>query len=254
MGLNLRFTSAAALAACASMAAAPLAAAELPQVAAPSAVETPGVFDADAVDAQNHRYWYRRNRVDAGDVIGAVVVLGTIAAVASAASKASQRDRDYRDRDYRYRDRDYGYDRDYRSRPSNSRWDDSRGLDRAVDMCAREVERSARIDTVEGANRTGNGWDVTGRTRTGDTFRCTIGNDGRIDNVDFGRGGNYRGSDAVGSAPAVEDRQWDDDRYTAARAAQEGTPAYPGGPLPGDPEPTGDDGRYQTAQAPDFAG
>ncbi len=247
MGLNLRFASAAALAACASMAAAPLAAAELPSPVAPVAVAPVGVFDADGVNAQNHRRWYRRDRVDAGDVIGAVVVLGAIAAVASAASKSSQRDRDYR---YPAPNGDYRYD--YRNRPYDSRMDDSRGLDRAVDMCTREVERNARIDTIDNAARTASGWDVSGRLRTGEPFRCSIDNDGRIGDVDYGRGIGYRGDASGTRAPA--DGQWDDDRYAAARAAHDGAPAYPGGPLPGDPETGGDDDRYQAAQAPDFEG
>ena len=79
-----RFASAAALAASLSMAATPLSAAELPQLAGHRAVEAPGVFDADAVNADGYRRWHRRDRVDAGDVIGGILVLGTIAAVASA--------------------------------------------------------------------------------------------------------------------------------------------------------------------------
>lgn len=231
------------------MSAAPLAAVEIPASSGPAAVAAGGVFDADGVNAQNHRRWYRRDRVDAGDVIGAVVVLGTIAAIASAASKASQRDRGYRyPQRYPYPDGDYRYD--YRSRSEEGRFGDSRGLDRAVDMCAREVERNARIETVDGANRTGTGWDVTGRLRTGGAFRCSIGNDGRIDAIDYGNGAMYRGDADGVPAPG----QWDDDRYAAARAARDGTPAYPGGPLPEGDEVTSDDGRYQTADAPDFAG
>jgi hypothetical protein len=247
-----RIASAAAIAASLSMAAAPLAAADLPLTAAPAAMETAGVFDAEAVNAQGHRRWYRRDRVDAGDVIGGLLVLGTIAAVASAASKASQRNR-YPDRDYRtrgypypYPDRDYDYDRDYRSRPYNSRIDESRGIDRAVDMCAAEVERNARIDTVDSVNRTGQGWTVGGRLRTGEPFTCSIGADGRIDAVDYGRRGAQ-----------VEDRQWDDDRYAAARAAQDaaGTPGYPGGPLPGDETAaTGENGSDETTRVSDFPG
>jgi hypothetical protein len=242
-----RFASAFALAATLSMAAAPLAAADLPQIAAPASAGQAGIFDADTVNAQGHRRWYRRDRVDAGDVIGGILVLGTIAAVASAASKASQRDR-YPDRDYRYpsRDRDYGYERDYRSRPYDSRMNDSREIDRAVDMCAAEVERNARVDAIDSVNRTGQGWTVTGQVRTGEPFTCTIGPDGRIEAVDYGRRGAQ-----------VEDRQWDDARYAAARAARDpaGAPSYPGGPLPGDEDASsvGDD-RYETAQAPDFPG
>jgi hypothetical protein len=211
----VRIASTAALAACASMASVPLAASELPRIAAQGA----GVFDANAVNAQNHRRW-RRDRVDAGDVIGGLLVIGTIAAVASAASKASRNDR-YRDRDYRS---------DYRGRAYGSSWQEGRGLDQAVGICAREVERNARIDTIDGANRTGTGWDVSGRLRTGESFRCTLGHDGRIDSVDYGRGLGYRG--------AVSDGQWSNERYAAARSSQETSgafePAYPGGPVPGE--------------------
>lgn len=239
--MSFRFASAAAIAACCSMAVAPATAAQLPRASAPSA----SVLDTGAVNAQNHRRW-RRDRVDAGDVIGGLLVIGTIAAVASAASRASRNDR-YRDRDYRYPDGDYRSD--YRTPPYDSRWNDSRGLERAVDMCAAEVERNARIDTVDSANRTANGWDVSGRLRTGDTFRCTIGNDGRIEAIDYGRGAGYRGADRG-------DAQWDDERYAAARAAQEAaaTPAYPGGPLPADDAEQDEGARYESAQAPGFLG
>ena len=247
--MSFRFASAAALAASLSMAATPAAAAELPRNAVPVSVAATGVFDADAVNAGQYRRGHRRDRVDAGDVIGGLLVIGTIAAVASAASKASQRnrDRDYRTRGYPYPNPDYRYD--YRSRPYQGGMDEGRGLDRAVDMCAREVERNSRIESVDSANRTGNGWDVAGRLRTGEPFRCSIGNDGRIEGVDYGRGSGLRG-DASG-VPA--DSQWEADRYAAARAAQDGAPAYPGGPLPGDDEPAYD-GRYDTADAPNFPG
>ncbi|MCT2559116.1 hypothetical protein N0B51_08990 [Tsuneonella sp. YG55] len=251
MAHSLRFASAAAFAACVSMAAAPLAGAEMPVPAAPLAVTATGAFEPDNVNAQNHRRWYRRDRVDAGDVIGAVVVLGAIAAVASAASNASRRDRDYRyPQRYPYPDRDYRYD--YRSRADEGRFGDSRGLDRAVDMCAREVERNARIESIDGANRTGAGWDVTGRLRTGDAFRCSIGNDGRIEGLEYG-GPADLGRDPIGSAePAAG--QWDEGRYAAARAKRDGAPDYPGGPLPAEDQPGANDDRYQTAEAPDFPG
>ncbi|MGX7951727.1 hypothetical protein ACWPM1_04090 [Tsuneonella sp. HG249] len=205
------------------------------------------MFDPDAADVQNHRRW-RRDRVDAGDVIGGLLVIGTIAAVASAASKASRND-PYRDRDYRYPGGDYRSD--YRTRRYNSGWGDNHGLDRAVDLCVREVERNARLETVDSVNRTGAGWDVSGRLRTGGTFRCTIGDDGRIDDVDYGQGSAYRG--------VAEDQQWDDDRYSAARSAQDAAgeqiSVYPGGPIESEALPeSSEDDRYETAQAPDFPG
>lgn len=238
-----RLATVAAFAATASMVVTPLTAAEMPAVQAPAALAKAG-FEADGVNADNYRRWHRRDRVDAGDVIGGLLVLGTIAAVASAASNANRnRARDYR---YPYRSPYPGGSYDSRYRTQDDRgW--SAGNERAVDMCAREVERNARIDTVDAAERNAAGWHVTGRLRTGQNFTCMIGNDGRIDGVEYGQGfDRQRG--------AVLDRQWQDDRYAAARQAEDGraaVPAYPGGPLPGDP--TGD-GRYETADAPDFPG
>lgn len=234
--MPIRFASAAAVAAAVSMLAAPAAAVELPQYAPAQFAGYSAMTDSGAIRAQAHRRWRHRDRVDAGDVIAGVAVLGVIAAVASAASKSS-RDRDYRyPQRFPYPERPY----DYRSGGGDWRTDQSRGLDRAVDMCAREVERNTAIDTVDNVQRTATGWHVSGRLRDGAPFNCTIGNDGRIEGVDYGRLG------------AVEDRQWDDERYAAARRAQDGTqaPAYPGGPI-GDE--AGDD-RYEIAQAPGTEG
>ena len=210
-----RLASAGALLAAASMTASPLAAADLPL---PSAHAGAGVWGASDVNAQNHR-WHRRDRIDGGDVVAGVLVLGTIAAIASAAS--SNRDRQYR---YPQRYPVPGERYDYRDRPVDSRYDSDRGLDRAVDICAREVERTARVDTVDEVQRIGEGWRVSGRISTGVPFSCSVGSDGRIDAIDYDGRGVSSGA------------QWDDDRYAAARAEQEraGDPAYPGGPQRGD--------------------
>jgi hypothetical protein len=231
-----RFAPAAALAATASMIATPLIAAEVPNLAPPVAVASSGVFDAKGVNAAQYRRWRHHDRVDAGDVIAGVLVLGTIAAVASAASSA-KRDRDYRyPRTYPSPDRPY----DYRSRSTDWRSGDSRGIDRAVDTCAREVERNSAIGTVDNVQRTGTGWRVSGRLRSGAPFDCSIGNDGRVEGVDYAREG------------AAGDSQWDDQRYAAARQAQDGyeVPAYPGAPSGDDAR----DGRYEADQSPDFPG
>ncbi len=233
-----RFASASALVAVASMAVAPLAAAELPRSAAPAAVATAGVFDADAVNADNYRRWRHRDRVDGGDVVAGVLVLGAIAAIASAASNSN------RDRQYRYPQRYPASDRpyDYRSGSIDSRYDGSRGIDRAVDVCAREVERNAKVDTIDGVERSGDGWRVSGRLGNGDPFTCSVGSDGRIGAVQYGNRG------------AENDRQWDDDRYADARQRQDGdvVPSYPGGPV-GD-EADYSDERYDTDATPDFSG
>ena len=115
-----------------------------------------------------------------------------------------------------------------------------------------QIERDVRVDTVDSVDRTGEGWRVTGSLYNGERFTCRIGQDGRVDDIDYGG--------LAANAPA-EDKQWGDDRYAAAWndvdsgkiARPEATaPAYPGGPIDGDVA-EGDD-RYETAEAPDFNG
>lgn len=233
MPFTARLSGAVALIAAASMAV-PAAAVELPAPTNPTAIPAAAAWDSDSQNAENHRYRrYRRDRgVDAGDVIAGAVILGTVAAIASAASRSS------RDRDYRYRDRDYRYradpyrDRPYQYRPyrGDSRYSDSRGINRAVEMCVREIERDVRVEVVDSVDRTLEGWRVEGSLYDGQGFTCRIGNDGRIESVDYGQR-------AWNGTAAGEDRQWDDDVYAEARRAQDGAqPAYPGGPLEGEVE------------------
>ena len=197
-----------------------------------------------------YRYRHRRSRVDAGDVITGVLILGGIAAVANAV-KNSNRDERYRHRDWRDR-RDAPY-----------RDGDTTGLDRAASLCVAAIERDARVEAVDGIDRSAAGWTVVGRLFDGQGFTCLIGQDGRIDAIDYGADAASYGTAYDGRAFSGEDNQLPDDRYRAARAgieAQGGyavvgdaapllqnspnagpppegpVPAYPGGPLPGDPE------------------
>jgi hypothetical protein len=141
--------------------------------------------------------WGHRDRHDdtGAWVVGGIIGIGMIAAIASAASK-SKRDREARNPDRDYRDDDYrndGYRNDgYRSGDSrySNRSDDSsrqtysgsnRGLDGAVDSCVGEVERgSTRVDTVDSVDRDGSGWRVTGRLTGGRAFDCAVEANGRI--------------------------------------------------------------------------
>jgi hypothetical protein len=159
--MSFRFASTAAMAAAVAMASAPLAAAELPNLAPRVSVARPGVFDAAGKNAAEHRRRGHRDGVDAGDVIAGVAVVGVIAALANAVSKQSQRDA-RRTQGYPYPERPY----DYRG-PTDTRYDDSRGIDRAVDACMQELGRGGAVDTVDTVERTGNGWHVAGRLRGG---------------------------------------------------------------------------------------
>lgn len=233
------FASVIAGAATLAMAATPLAAAELPVASPRSQHAAPTVFKSDDVNAERYRRYRHHDRVDAGDVIAGVLILGGIAAVASAAA-SSGRNRDYRDNryrtDYRYRSGDYRT----QYRP-NSRSNAGSGIDSAVDMCVGAIERDVRVASVDGVDRNASGWLVTGTIYNGEAFSCRIDGSGRVDGIDYGRGA------AAPYSGAADDRQWDDERYRAAwanlgtgtaasmpQANQEPAPAYPGGPLPGD--------------------
>jgi hypothetical protein len=181
-----------------------------------------------------------RNRIDAGDVLTGILIIGGIAAVASAANSNNRRNRN-RDRDYREdrRVEDRRVD-DRRTRSSNG----SSGLDNAVSLCTAAIERDVRIESVDGVTRNASGWTVTGAIFNGTPFTCQIGPDGEIDRVDYALSSNAN-------------QQFDDERYRSARLeadranvraeAQAGAdqtagetrlaqalPAYPGGPIDGD--------------------
>lgn len=156
-------------------------AAALAGVAALSLVATPA-------SAHGWRRYHDRG-VDAGDVLAGVLILGTIAAVASAAGQANK---DKQARDYRYPGDRYPDDGGYRE--EESRYGDPRGgddaqgpgwrsggsMDGAVDTCAQELERGdRRIGRVDGVGRDGDGWRVDGSLRDGRAFSCTV-EDGRV--------------------------------------------------------------------------
>lgn len=220
-----RFAAAAAFAASLSMAATPVLAAGVQPVQPQASV--PAVAAWDSNGANVHDYWHGRHHrdgIDAGDVLAGVLILGGIAAIASAASKPKQ------DRYERY-PAPPPPPQDLRYRDSRSGDAGGNGLNGAVDQCLAEIQRDVRVDSVEGATRDGDGWRVTGTLYNGDPFTCRIGNDGRIDTIDYGRG-----------PVAAADRQWTDEAYRQARArsdtapgaVQGAQPAYPGGPLPGE--------------------
>ena len=226
-----KLAAATAVAAAFSLLAPPAAAVDLPRPAAAQA------YDGDALNAERHRRWRRdRNDIDAGDVVAGVVILGAIAAIAGAAK--NRRDRERYEERYPRPGEDYGY-----RTPGGYERSDSRGIDRAVDMCVGEVERALRqaqgerVGSVDSATRSGEGWHISGELENGSTYSCTIGNDGRISDVDLGSYG-------YGSVPAeaTPDGEYGDDYYSRARENQRSAePAVEG------------DGRYETAQAPDFA-
>lgn len=112
---------------------------------------------------------YDRGGISAGDVIAGALIIGGIAAVATAAS-SNNRDRDY-DRGY---NRSYGgYDRSYGGYDRHSGYDnynrDDRGSRYAVEQCVRAAQRDAsrygraRVTDVTRIDRVRGGYEVSGR-------------------------------------------------------------------------------------------
>jgi hypothetical protein len=101
------------------------------------------------------RHW-DRDGIDAGDVIAGALIIGGIAAIASAASRGDR----YDDGRY-YGDRRYGYGYDSYHRGYGSRW--------AVDACVRAAQREAsrygwaRVTDVTRIDRERGGYDIRGR-------------------------------------------------------------------------------------------
>lgn len=140
-----------------------------------------------------HRH-HDRGGVDAGDIFAGLLVIGGIAAIASAAGK---KNKPAREGDYRYPDdragpeettegtwrqpqADYGRPGDDRGAPGYRM---GGNLDAAVDQCAAEVERGdRRVDGVDAVNRDGEGWRVEGRV-DGRPFTCSVDGDGRVRGV-----------------------------------------------------------------------
>ncbi len=237
-----------AFAAALAMAATPATAAEF---AAPDVVRTavapsgPAAWESDAVSVERYRGYrghrgYRgryRNRIDGGDILAGVLVLGGIAAIASAASRNNER---------RYDDRRYD-----NQRYDNQRYDDRRaptrssGIDSAVDQCVDAVERRSRVTEISDAARDASGWRVSGSIADGNGFDCRIDNSGRISNISYGRA-QVRYDDGYsdnGSRSATyQNNQYDAQTYAEARRRQDQSyqpgydqpdyrePSYPGDP------------------------
>jgi hypothetical protein len=195
-----KLAAATAVAAAFPLVATPAAAVELPRVAGQQAV------NAGALDVENHRHRGYRDwdddDIDAGDVLAGVLILGGIAAIASAAGK--QRERSYPPPEPYPGDAGYGepYASDYRSG----------GMAQAVDTCVAEIEQGGdRIGSVDAVSREADGWRVSGALDGGMAYWCTIDGAGRVSGV---------GGSGTAYAEPVADAQYGDDYYANARAAK----------------------------------
>lgn len=132
-----------------------------------------------------------RDGISAGDVIAGALIIGGIAAVASAASNNNDR----YDRDYRYDRAGYGYNQGYGYRNDNAWRGNPR---RAIEQCVYAAERNAgrysygRADVtdIRDIRETRYGYEVRGRIAVNSSGRDWRRGDGY-----YGRGwgGDYRG-------------------------------------------------------------
>ena len=168
--------------------------------AAAVVVTSVGISAVPAEARSRHGGWgYRHHdRVSTGDVLGGLLIIGTIAAIASAASK----DKRERAPNYRY-DPPYREDQRYDQRDSDyvprvdqgdmRPYGDRDVQSRAADACSWAVEAEmgddARVERIDGTEANNGGWYVTGTaSRLGGevrSFGCSYRN-GRVVDVNFG--------------------------------------------------------------------
>ncbi|MGB5722957.1 MAG: hypothetical protein WBM39_00975 [Parasphingorhabdus sp.] len=179
-----------------------------PAIAAPihsgSAVVTPvdaaalgWSAESDKVEGWRSNRGYRgyrghrrhRDRIDGGDILAGILVLGGIAAIASAASK-NNRDQRSDDRDYRSENQRYD-DRRTDTR-DDSRNDRGTGaMESAISACSnaaeRQAGRDAQVTAIESVVRDGEGWRVEGELSNSDQSKFLCGaTEGRVDFVQLG--------------------------------------------------------------------
>jgi hypothetical protein len=139
-------------------------------------------------DRGRHHH-HHRDRIDGGDVLAGLLIIGGIAAIASAASKSSKN----READDRYRypggpdygeDDDRGYGEDRGARYGAPGTGAPGGFDEAVDRCADEVEDGERrIATIDNVGRVGGRYSVDGHLDDGRVFACSVDDEGRVRSV-----------------------------------------------------------------------
>lgn len=167
---------------------------------------------------RDYRHRYRRGGIDAGDVLAGVIVIGGAIAVAKALENRREDGSERRYPDDRYR-KDRSPDARYREYLRDRDSGGNAGqIDYAIDECVNEVERSARVDTVESAQRRGQDWIVEGDLREGGTFHCEMDTTGRVRDIDIENGERLSERDDDGTGERESDRAgYGGDYYADAR-------------------------------------
>ncbi|MDO9369418.1 MAG: hypothetical protein Q7T68_12685 [Sphingopyxis sp.] len=169
--------------------------------AAAVVITSVGVSVTPAEARSRHGGWgYRHHdRVSTGDVLGGLLIIGTIAAIASSVSKDKRErapdyryDPPYRD-DQRYDQRDSDYVPPIEQSPDTRAYGNGDIESRAADACGWAVEAEmgddARVDSITDTQPNNGGWYVTGTASRSDgdvrSFGCSYRN-GRVVDVSFG--------------------------------------------------------------------
>ncbi len=168
---------------------------------APRAIAAPAGGWSPSADVAHDRGWGRHHHddgIDGGDLLAGILILGGIAAIASAASSASKQGH--------ARQAEYmppqgapeqafpqQQDPDYRAPSPKQDWNESADtsrLDDAADACADAVSGHARVDHVYRVDPSGSGsgYRVAGDFTSGETFACEVNGD-RVESVYYGRRG-----------------------------------------------------------------
>ncbi len=169
--------------------------------AAAVVITSVGVSVTPAEARSRHGGWgYRHHdRVSTGDVLGGLLIIGTIAAIASSVSKDKRErapdyryDPPYRD-NQRYDDRDTDYVPPIEESPDTRAYGNGDVESRAADACGWAVEAEmgddARVDSITDTQPNNGGWYVTGTASRSDndvrSFGCSY-QGGRVIDVSFG--------------------------------------------------------------------
>lgn len=135
-------------------------------------------------------YHRHRHGVSGGDVLAGILILGTIAAVASAASKSGETSARYPDRDPRYSvraDDNDGADDRTRNDDAEDRRGDIASENEAIDACAVAAEQ--RADTGQGTasvrditrvDAVDDGFEIEGIVETRSSYRDRSGDNRRF--------------------------------------------------------------------------
>lgn len=177
----------------------------------------------------NNRGWRGRNRgIDGGDILAGALIIGGIAAVASAATNSANARRGPNDR--------YSYNDDVRSASSQ-----------CGAAAAAQSGLGSRIERIDNVVREGNGWRVEGlvgsRNAGVDSFTCGI-SFGRIDYVRFNRANGAWGADGQNyGGPNYGGQNYGGQVYGSQDYGNPGDPSYA-------PYPDDDDYGYRNGADP----